>query len=590
MGRLRKDTKKQVRSPRISGVDLSTVSHPAIPLSVFTDKEEGETNEEEDDPEIMDLTNSPPSKEEKKEEQKGLERQVKEEKLEPRESWSPKSTSSGKRTNREEGSPEHQPERKTRREDHWERLNNNSHYNVLTACRNETKISVSDEEVRLIDWHHEIGEDVKLHELRSAQKKQYVKVFKVWRQTKKSRPVNENLVRAFEGSEQQKENMRTSWESFLKKCAAGNIEEDIERRARGKSTHSLSMCRQRVHEECTKEASKIPCFVTYKEGYCSLCDYEQTSLENPRQQTKITRFPSEQDWDYDQSDAIHRFEQALKQKRQAGVERYTRREYQEYPDEEKDIAPTYLGPEGNLPSGRERSRQGNEFYYYDRVEPDQEGYTQSDRRFSQVGFLRQYDGRLSHRQSIGYLPRSPQGARGRDDWETRELVSNRIDRMKDDLHQQSLAAVTAREKMSQRISDVERSGFGLADKTMNLEKKVDSTRECWKKMASELKHEQQRLESLQTEFAGFQLVAEATRHLPVRMNEQERQMKQLQKMLEEKDQQFARVLKRLDEQSLLIERLVSRVFSETKKEDPKETDQESSKDLESVLEERSDKA
>ena len=169
-------------------------------------------------------------------------------------------------------------------------------------------------------------------------------------------------------------------------------------------------------------------------------------------------------------------------------------------------------------------------------------------------------------------------------------MSNRIDRMKDDLHQQSLAAVTAREKMSQRISDVERSGFGLADKTMNLEKKVDSTRECWKKMASELKHEQQRLETLQTEVAGFQLVADATRHLPVKVNEQERQVKQLQKMLEEKDQQLARVLKRLDEQSQLIERIVSRVFSETKKKDPEETDQESSKDLESALEERSDMA
>ena len=174
MGRLRKDTNKQVRSPRISGVDLSTVSNPAIPLSVFTDKEEGETNEEEYDPEIMDLTNSPPPKDEVKDESKGLERQVKqqrldsiqvkEEKLEPRESWSPRSTSSGKRTNREEGSPEHQPERKTRREDYWERLNKDSHYNALTACRSETKISVTDEEVRLIDWHHEIGEDVKLHD------------------------------------------------------------------------------------------------------------------------------------------------------------------------------------------------------------------------------------------------------------------------------------------------------------------------------------------------------------------------------------------------------------------------------------------
>ena len=581
-------------------MDLNTISNPAIPLSVFTDKEEGEMNEEEYDPEIMDLTNSPSSKDEEKEERKGLgiqvkqekeERldsiQVKEEKLEPRESWSPRSASSGKRTNREEGSPEHQPERKTRREDYWERLNKDSHYNALTACRSETRITVSDEEVRLIDWHHEIGEDVKLHELRIAQKKQYVKVFKIWRQTKKSRPVNENLVRAFEGSEQQRENMRTSWESFLKKCAAGNIEEDIERRARGKSTHSLSICRQKVHEECTKESSKIPCYVKYKEEYCSLCDYEQTSLENPRQLARITRFPSEQDWDYDQADAIYRYEQALKQKRQAGVERYTRREYQEYPDEEKDVVPTYLAPEGNPPSGRERSRQGNEYYYYDRVEPDQERYTQSDRRSSQAGPLRQYDGRLSYRQSIDYLPRSPQGARGRDDWETRELVSNRIDRMKDDLHQQSLAAVTAREKMSQRISDIERSSFGLADKTMNLDKKVDATRECWKKVASELKHEQQRLESLQTEVSGFQLVAEATRHLPVKVMEQERQVKQLQKMLEEKDQQLARVLKRLDEQSQLIERIVSRVFSETKKEDPKESDQKPSTDLESALEEKS---
>ncbi len=165
MGRLRKDIKRIPREPRVRNVGLQSITNPAIPLSVLTEREEGE-EEEETSPEVLDLTQEPSSDREEKEKQR-LEGQVKQERLgeqvkeetldvqvregkrEPRESWSPRSNSSVKRLQREESSPDNQPERKTRKSTCWERLNQDTNYYVLTACQNDKETTASKEEVGL---------------------------------------------------------------------------------------------------------------------------------------------------------------------------------------------------------------------------------------------------------------------------------------------------------------------------------------------------------------------------------------------------------------------------------------------------------
>ncbi len=128
----------------------------------------------------------------------------------------------------------------------------------------------------------------------------------------------------------------------------------------------------------------------------------------------------------------------------------------------------------------------------------------------------------------------------------------------------------AREKIRQRVSDVERSMFGLTDKTSNLEKKVDGSREYLKKMT----HEQK------TELARLNLIVDGTKHDPARLLEHDRVLKALQEKLEQTTQQLMTALKRIDSQSKVIEKLVSRVYPEReiKEMDQKASDQEEKSD------------
>jgi hypothetical protein len=135
-------------------------------------------------------------------------------------------------------------------------------------------------------------------------KKHYLKVFKTWRQSKKTGgPVRDDLRVAYRRFP---EHLAESWEAFLKKCAAGNITEDIRKRAEGKEGKSLYTYRQKVHRQCTKRSSDIPCYIRYREGECRL--YGKESLEESKQ--NITQFPNEDFWDEEQSDAIYRYESA----------------------------------------------------------------------------------------------------------------------------------------------------------------------------------------------------------------------------------------------------------------------------------------
>lgn len=601
MGRFRKDIKKIAREPRVSDVNLQSVTSPAIPLSVLTEREEGEI---EKSPEVLDLTQEPSSDKEEEEEQRLEEQvkeelldvQIKEEKREPRESWSPKSSGSAKRLQREESSPDNQPERKTRKSECWERLNKETNYYVLTACQNNKETTASKEEVGLVDWHHEIGEDIKLHTLSLENKKQYIKVFKIWRQSKHlKRHVNEDLVRSFNLSETQRENMKTSWEAFLKKCATtGDIETDIDRRTRGKEGNSLTLCRRKVHDECSKTESTIPCYVRYKEGECHQCNDLYEGLGDSRQ-TEIMSFPKRSEWDDDQFEAISRYDSALRTFRYASErrrqfnspskneERYTRQEYQEHPDSTRSIVPMYPGPEGNLPIEPGRLRRGDAHASYDREESDWERYSPYDQRSQRAAFSRQYGGQRSYRPSTTYHQESPRVGMDRDDRGTREpryfsydepttgSLSSRIDRVKDDLYHQSLEEMNAREKVRQRVSEVERSVFGLTDKTSNLEKKMDGYREHLKKMT----HEQK------TELARLKLIVDGTKHDPARLLEHDRVLKTLQEKLEQTTQQLMTALKRIESQSEVIEKLVSRVYSEkgTKEMDQKASDQEEKGDM-----------
>jgi hypothetical protein len=109
---------------------------------------------------------------------------------------------------------------------------------------------------------------------------QYLKVFKRWRQSKKSgKSVRNDLKVAYQRNP---EHLGESWEAFLKKCAAGDITEDIRKRTEGKGK-SLYICRQRVHRECTKTNSDIPCYIRYREGECQLCGGEDENLDQTRQ-------------------------------------------------------------------------------------------------------------------------------------------------------------------------------------------------------------------------------------------------------------------------------------------------------------------
>jgi cell division septum initiation protein DivIVA len=133
-----------------------------------------------------------------------------------------------------------------------------------------------------------------------------------------------------------------------------------------------------------------------------------------------------------------------------------------------------------------------------------------------------------------------------DDWETRNSryftedsapgsSSNRIDRLRDDLYQQSLARVSAREKLSERIVSVERSCHGLADKTASLEKMVVVAREYAKKAHEVAKTTSVLLGSHQTAFdqlsvrvGGLEHQVEGIKHVTVKSVEHDRRLTELQ--------------------------------------------------------------
>ena len=212
---------------------------------------------------------------------------------------------SRKRVNRDIlSSPEEQPERKTRKSNAFdEELNSDTHWYVLRALQEDDDTPLLDSEVNLVNWEHPIGKKVSLSLSSIGDKKHYLKVFKRWRQSKKTgQPVRNDLRVAHRKNP---EHLDESWEAFLKKCAAGNITEDIRKRAEGKEGKSLYACRQKVHRECTKKSSDIPCYIRYREGECRLCQKGKKSLEASKH--KLDEYPNEECWDDQQSDAIFRY-------------------------------------------------------------------------------------------------------------------------------------------------------------------------------------------------------------------------------------------------------------------------------------------
>jgi hypothetical protein len=80
---------------------------------------------------------------------------------------------------------------------------------------------VLDSEVNLVNWDHPIGRKFSLNASSEDDKKHYLKVFKTWRQSKKTGgPARDDLRVAYRKFP---EHLAESWEAFLKKCAAGNI-------------------------------------------------------------------------------------------------------------------------------------------------------------------------------------------------------------------------------------------------------------------------------------------------------------------------------------------------------------------------------
>jgi hypothetical protein len=146
----------------------------------------------------------------------------------------PCNVDSKKRVKRDiQSSPEEQPERKTRKSNDFdEDLNSDTHWYVLRALQEDDDTPVLDSEVDLVNWEHPIGRKVSLNSSTLGDKKHYLKVFKTWRQSKKTGgPIRDDLRVAHK---KYPEHLAESWEAFLKKRAAGNITEDIRKRAEGK--------------------------------------------------------------------------------------------------------------------------------------------------------------------------------------------------------------------------------------------------------------------------------------------------------------------------------------------------------------------
>jgi hypothetical protein len=123
--------------------------------------------------------------------------------------------------------------------------------------------------VNLVNWEHPIGRKVSLNVSSIGDKKHYLKVFKRWRQSKKTGgPVRDDLRVAYKKNP---EHLAESWDAFLKKCAADNITGNIRKKTEGKESKSLYACRQKVHRQFTKRSSNIPCYIRYREGECRLC-------------------------------------------------------------------------------------------------------------------------------------------------------------------------------------------------------------------------------------------------------------------------------------------------------------------------------
>jgi hypothetical protein len=247
-------------------------------------------------------------------------------------------------------------------------------------------------------------------------------------------------------------------------------------------------------------------------------------LEESKQ--NITQYPNEDLWDEEQSDAIYRYESARAAHQEAIQRRQATKSYDKrgthrvgqvhlvgglstvprYPNSGNILpndAKDYLGgPSPFILTGwgtsnrsqvsqlgeRERLSRRSESAYPDRKEPDQSGYDQYDPRSYASSSSKEHGGLQSSRQSIFHPRVNPREEEEREDWDTRGpryyagdpapgLNANRIDRLRDDLSQQTLAGVTAREKLSERILAVERSRYGLADKTGSLEK-------MWEELAS----------------------------------------------------------------------------------------------------------
>jgi hypothetical protein len=531
-----------------------------------------------------------------------LETQVKEEPREikreiPR---SPGSTGSIKRVKEETQSPEEQPERKIRKSNEFDEfLSKDTHWCVLRALKDDDETIVYEKEINLVNWEHPIAGPISLYTLPKGDKLQYLKVFKRWRQSKKTgRPVRDDLEAAFR---RKPEHLDESWEAFLKKCAAGDITEDIRKRTAGKEK-SLYICRQKVHRECTKISSNIPCYIRYREGECQLCGEEDESLDQTRH--KIKEYPKEEEWDDEQLDAIYRYEDAhtahqeAMRRKQASTnydERGTRPTRLGYPVGGFPTAPRYLSSGNILPSERERSARSSEYAYHDRREPDRRRYNQYDQKSYASSSSREHGGRQSSQQSTYYHRGNPREGVDPDDWETRDSryyaedsapgsSSNRIDRLRDDLYQQSLAGVTAREKLSERITSVERSCHGLADKTASLEKMAGGAREYAKKAHEVAKTTSTHLESHQTHFdqlgvriGGLEQKIDGIKHVTVKSVEHDRRLSELQTKLESQEQLLKKAQKMLEDQAKVIERLVARVFSESKKDQNSDQEEKSDK-------------
>jgi hypothetical protein len=244
---------------------------------------------------------------------------------------------------------------------------------------------VLDSEVNLVNWEHPIGKKVSLNSSSICDKKHYLKVFKTWRQSKKTGgPVRDDLRVAHK---KYTEHLAESWEAFLKKYAAGNITKDIRKRTEGKEGKSLYPCRQKVHRQCTKRSSDIPCYIWYREGECRLCGKGKGSLEESKQ--NMSQYPNEDLWDEEQIDAIYRYESAraahqeAMQRRQAITnydERGTRRAGQGHLVGGLPTVHKYRSSGNILPSERERLSRRSESAYPDRKEPDQSRYDQYNPR------------------------------------------------------------------------------------------------------------------------------------------------------------------------------------------------------------------